>query len=227
MQRRIFQLWDQVRAAFRRALVTELQSLVKQAARSRCDSLVLERIIRSHTKMNLRKPSSPFRYVSSAVALATALLLAGPAQSAPATPSPAQHAEGKVVKLKGSAESTITALVPIEEATLYIEAEQVGHLTHFGHFTGAFSYTAYLFPDEIILEGTAILTNEQGDQLFVTANFTEVGTIEPLVLSGTLTITGGTGEYADASGSIAVSGIDEESLTDTIYMEGEALTQGK
>lgn len=129
-------------------------------------------------------------------------------------------------QVRGSAESTVIALQPTGSATIHLEAAQVGHLSHFGHFTGEFSYDAELYADEIVLQGTATLTNDKGEQLFLTADIIETGTAEPLDVTGTLTITGGTGRFAGASGSLAVTGVDDVSLVDTIYLAGTIVTQG-
>jgi hypothetical protein len=129
--------------------------------------------------------------------------------------------ETKLKEIKGAATNSITSLVPIDETTLEIESEVVGQLTHFGKFTGNFFYVAVMDSATIRLTGEATFTNHKGDQLFVDAEIVEYADSDPFVVEGTLTITGGTGEYADASGSIVVNGLDfEESLTDTLELSG-------
>jgi hypothetical protein len=130
----------------------------------------------------------------------------------------------KLLSVKGVATNTITSLEFINDVTLRIEAQQVGYLTHFGGFTGEFSYLAVASPAAIVLTGTATLTNTDGEQLFLTASIVELGTAYPMTVVGTLTVTGGTGRFAGATGSIAVSGKDEESLSDTLKLAGTIIT---
>ena len=130
----------------------------------------------------------------------------------------------KLLSVKGSATNTITSLEFINDVTLRIEAQQVGHLSHFGDFTGDFSYLAVASPISILLVGNATLTNTDGDQLFLTASILELGAAYPMTVSGVLTITGGTGRFAGATGAINVSGKDEESLTDTFKLAGTIIT---
>jgi hypothetical protein len=131
-----------------------------------------------------------------------------------------------LVSVSGSATNTVTSLNFINDTTIQIEADQVGYLTHFGNFTGHFSYLASASPTTILLLGKATLTNEHGDQLFLTASILEVGADYPRSLNGVLTVTGGTGGFAGAKGTISVSGTDEESLTDTVTLNGALLVAG-
>ena len=129
--------------------------------------------------------------------------------------------ESKLKDIKGAATNSITSLVPLDETTFLIESDVVGQLTYFGKFTGNFSYVAVMASTTIRLTGTATFINHKGDKLFLAADIVEHGDTNPYVVEGTLTVTGGTGEYADATGSIDVSGFDdEESLTDTLELRG-------
>jgi hypothetical protein len=129
--------------------------------------------------------------------------------------------ETKLKEIKGEATNSIISLVPLDEATFLIESDVVGQLTHFGKFTGNFSYVAVMASSTIGLTGSATFTNHKGDKLFLTADIIERGATSPYLVEGTLTITGGTGEFANATGSIDVSGLDnEESLTDTLELRG-------
>lgn len=127
-----------------------------------------------------------------------------------------------VIPVKGSATTTITNLVfdPVLGVLISIDSIQSGHLSNIGNFTGVFAYQALATPATITITGNGTLTTAGGDKLFATATILELGTDYPRTLNGTLTITGGTGKYAGAKGVLAVSGIDEESLTDTIDIEG-------
>src|SRR5688500_15929751 len=56
----------------------------------------------------------------------------------------------KIFAVNGTAANTITSLTFINDVTLAIEAEQVGHLSNFGNFTGHFSYLAIASPATIL-----------------------------------------------------------------------------
>jgi len=150
--------------------------------------------------------------------LATALLF-GPATSASAALLPIS-VSASVVSVKGSATNTITNLVFLTDTTISIQSVQVGHLTNFGNFTGNFSYLAEASPVSIFLLGSATLINDQGDKLNVTATILELGTDYPYTVNGVLAVTGGTGKYAHATGTIRVSGIDNVQLSDTVTLDG-------
>jgi hypothetical protein len=171
-------------------------------------------------------PSHSMPRIARVVLALGAIALVERAILAASIPAHAAAAQQKTFPVRGEAENTVTDLKPTGDFTLHLEAAQVGHLTRFGHFTGQFAYDAELFAEAIVLHGTATLTNEQGEQLFVTADILETGTVEPLDVTGTLTITGGTGRFDGASGSLAVSGVDGESLVDTVHLEGAIVTPG-
>lgn len=175
----------------------------------------------------LRPLVSSVRRIGASLCVVAALVL-GPAPGASASLLPLQLRLplARVVTVSGSAENTITSLTVINDVTLAIEAEQVGYLTDFGNFTGHFSYLAIASPASILLIGNATLTNEQGEQLFLVANILELGTDYPRSVTGTVTVTGGTGRYAGAVGTIVVTGTDEESPTDTFNLNGALIILG-
>ena len=140
------------------------------------------------------------------------------------TAAQSEDKDAKVKQADGSATNTVIRLVPVDETTLLIESEVEGKLTHFGKFTGTFNYTAIFSPTSVAFTGEATFTNHQGEKLFVTANIIEEGEGYPFVVDGLLTITGGTGDYTDASGTLAVSGIDQESPVDTLEIHGALKT---
>src|SRR5687768_5590968 len=113
----------------------------------------------------------------------------------------------KLLHVAGTASNTVTSVKVDKRGRLRIEAVQVGHLSHFGFFTGEFSYEGVATPTSIFLEGNATLTNDAGEQLFISATILESGTGYPYEVTGTLIVTGGTGRFAGASGSIAVKGV--------------------
>ena len=150
--------------------------------------------------------------------IATVLFFAAAptASAAPATLS----LKPKVVAVSGSATTTLTSLEYNADGTISIEAAQVGHLSQFGDFTGHLSYLAIPSPTSILLRGTATLTNKKGEQLHLFALILELGTDYPYTATGVLTVTGGTGRYAGATGLIVVTGYDTESPTDTLNLQG-------
>ena len=156
-------------------------------------------------------PAAPVR-----VGFLSLLMLGTVAQSA--------DTDAKIKDVDGSAINTITSLVPVDETTLLIESEVEGKLTHFGKFTGTFSYTAILSPTSVELTGVATFTNHLGEKLFITAHIVEEGEGYPFVVDGLLTVTGGTGDYADAGGTFSVRGLDQESPVDMLELHGALTT---
>jgi hypothetical protein len=87
---------------------------------------------------------------------------------------------------------------------LRFHQDEVCHLTHLGLTTGSNEETATLTPTGSVFVVTVTYTAANGDQLFTTQNGTgtlpENGSIH---FTGTETVTGGTGRFADASGSFS------------------------
>lgn len=161
------------------------------------------------------------------VAAVLLLLSAASAAAGPAQPGAAEKLKEAVaaekptmVAVAGSANNTISNIVFNDDGTISIESNVVGELSHVGEFTGRFSYLATPSPVSIELSGTAVLTNEDGDKLFFSVHILEVGTDYPYTLLGNLMVTGGTGRFVGATGSIAVSGMDTASLTDKLVLRG-------
>ena len=149
------------------------------------------------------------------IILATATALLGGstsfADSAAPAPKPAN----------GSALNTI---VRIEETPtgLAILATQVGHLTNFGNFTGVLAYL--LTPNETFdafsFHGGGVLIGKKDDRLFVRIDAIATGADYPRTVTGWLTIFGGTGKFVGARGKLAITGLDEEVLTDRLFLNG-------
>jgi hypothetical protein len=131
-----------------------------------------------------------------------------------------------ITSTQGSATTTITSIVFNADSTISIEADQSGTLSHVGAFTAHFSYLAIPTPVTISIVGTGTLTASNGDKINLTATVLELGADYPRTLNGVLVITGGTGRYAGATGTLLTSGTDEESLTDTIQIQGTIVTVG-
>jgi hypothetical protein len=77
-----------------------------------------------------------------------------------------------------------------------------GEATHLGRFTLTSEFTVTSPPPTA--SGTAIWTAANGDQIFTTVTGLGVLTFPILVTVETYTITGGTGRFAGASGSITL-----------------------
>src|SRR5206468_3868092 len=107
-----------------------------------------------HSIPRLRPIPVLIRDVVASVGIALALAIAPlPRVSAAVLPSLTLS----LVSVSGSATNTVTSLNFINDTTIQIEADQVGYLTHFGNFTGHFSYLASASPTTILLLGKATL----------------------------------------------------------------------
>lgn len=133
---------------------------------------------------------------------------------------------GEIIVTTGSGTSTVTSIIENPDGTLSLEAEQSGRLAHIGSFSAIFSYLAKIDYNTgtTLISGGGTLQNAQGDRLFVTVNIAEVGIDYPRPYTGVLTVTGGTGRFARATGLLEVTGIDEESLTDHFLLSGAIST---
>jgi hypothetical protein len=134
---------------------------------------------------------------------------------------------GGLTVTQGSGTSTVIDLAENPDGTVALEAVQSGYLSHLGAFTASFSYKAHIDYNTgttlITGDGTIMLTPK--DKLFVAVTILEVGIDYPRPYTGILTITGGTGRYGKASGFFEVTGVDEESLTDSFVLAGVILTR--
>lgn len=120
--------------------------------------------------------------------------------------------------------SALNTIVKIEETPtgLAILATQVGHLSNFGNFTGVLSYalTPNATFDTFSFHGGGVLINKKADCLLVRIDAMATGVDYPRTVTGSLTIFGGTGKYAGARGRLAITGLDEEVLTDRLFLNG-------
>ena len=165
------------------------------------------------------------RGLGACVGLATLLFLTSASDASAGPSKPANSAKIKVVAVGGSAITTLTSLAFNEDGTIAIEAVQVGRLSHFGEFTGQFSYVAIPSATTTLLQGNATLTNEDGDQLYITAAIVEQGADYPYTVTGVLTITGGTGRFEKSTGLVAVTGMDTASPTDALKLRGTLILE--
>jgi hypothetical protein len=124
----------------------------------------------------------------------------------------------------GSGESTVVEITENSDGTISLLAEQSGWLSHLGKFTGSFDYLASIDYNT----GTTFITGDGVIQLaagniFVAINIVEVGLDYPRPYTGVLRITGGTGRFAKAKGVFEITGVDEESFTDSFALVGVIL----
>jgi hypothetical protein len=98
--------------------------------------------------------------------------------------------------------------------------EGTGHATHLGEYTevGAVEFLEATDPTAIPLEGQSIYTAANGDELWAVFS----GHLNGLTLEidATLTYVGGTGRFADASGSAALVGQIQPDGTIAASVEG-------
>jgi hypothetical protein len=112
------------------------------------------------------------------------------------------------VPFKGSLAGSFTA-VPIDPTNpllLALQLDASGNATHVGNFTYSFPHTVDRSKVPSTGVGTATFTAANGDTLTAAVNGTAV-LIGPGLLQGTEngTITGGTGKFANATGSFTIS----------------------
>jgi hypothetical protein len=132
-----------------------------------------------------------------------AILLAGLvlAVSALSATTALAKAGGTNRPVKGTALGEVTVPIP----SLHLTADASGVLTHLGKYTGHFEGSAEIVGGRTLGEGTVTLVAANGDEL--TGTFTLNGALpsgEVHSLTVVLTITGGTGRFADASGTITI-----------------------
>jgi hypothetical protein len=124
--------------------------------------------------------------------LVLALAVLAPA-SAPA------NAGGTDRPMQGTVAGDVTVPIP----SLLLTTDASGVMTHVGKYTAHFEGTAEIVGGRTLGEGTFTVVAANGDEL--TGIFTLNGALpsgEPHSLTVVLTVTGGTGRFADASGTI-------------------------
>jgi hypothetical protein len=103
--------------------------------------------------------------------------------------------------VKGTALGAVTATIP----ALHLTADASGVSSHLGKYTGHFEGNGEIVGGRTLGEGTFTLVAANGDEL--TGTFTLNGALpsgEVHSLTVVLTITGGTGRFADARGTITI-----------------------
>ena len=165
---------------------------------------------------------SPLPRLCSVFCALLALTLAVPHEAA------ARQA-GNPVVTSGGGTSTLTSLVENPDGTLTIEAYQEGFLRGLGRFDGFFSYVAHIDYDTGITQliGSGMFVTPSGDELHLSVHLVQVGLDYPRPFTGMLTVQGGTGRFARASGLLTISGQDDESLTDRFELSGAISMRGQ
>ena len=125
----------------------------------------------------------------------------------PALALPMQAAAQDQVPIKGAESGTFKLLGPCETGGIILEVTGTGHSTLLGNYSGR--YRECLDPATgAVTEGTFTLTAANGDKVFGTYGGQSLPTDDPTVVSyeDPGVITGGTGRFADAAGTMNTSG---------------------
>jgi hypothetical protein len=105
--------------------------------------------------------------------------------------------------VKGTGVGAVTVLLA---PGLPTEVDASGHMTHLGRYTAHFEGGAEIIGGTTFGHGTFTLVAANGDQLTGTATFSgppPSGAVHPV--TAVFTITGGTGRFADANGTITAA----------------------
>lgn len=141
------------------------------------------------------------------------------------------HANDVALVLGYEGTFTPPELISIEPMIVQTTDQLTGYGTHLGHFTGIYPHQVN-FTDSTFT-GTVTFTGENGDTLIMTLGGTGTPTSETTwSVSLTGTITGGTGQFYGATGSVAGTGtVDLAQLTTKAILVGtidrEDLTCGE
>jgi hypothetical protein len=133
---------------------------------------------------------------------------------------------GNLVPFKGNYSGTAT-LVGGSPPLLALSA--TGTATHLGKSSELITTTVNFAAACPLTVGTGVLTAANGDKLFLNTSGVACPTAQPgvLTISGTQTVTGGTGRFAGASGSLGVSGTTNTNTGALTYrLEGSITSPG-
>jgi hypothetical protein len=126
----------------------------------------------------------------------------------PALALPMQAAADEHLPLKGSESGTFQLLGPCETSGMILDVTGSGHTTQLGNYRG--HYRECLDPATgAVTSGTFTLRAANGDKVFGTYSGKAVPTNDPTVVAyeDPGVITGGTGRFAAASGTVTTSGL--------------------
>jgi hypothetical protein len=121
---------------------------------------------------------------------------------------PMQAAANTRLHFKGRETGTFQMLGPCETGGVILEVTGTGHTTHLGNYSG--NYRECLDPATgAVTAGTFTLTAANGDKVFGTYSGRALPTDNPNVVAyqDPGVITGGTGRFASASGTLTTSGL--------------------
>jgi hypothetical protein len=116
---------------------------------------------------------------------------------------------------RGVAHEVVTDSAPLGPGLLQLTVTTTGQATHLGKFTG--TEVVVFNPTAGTLMGARVFIAANGDRLYATVEgaFTSATTAE-----GTLTFTGGTGRFRDASGEVAFKAVSPDGLHLALTFEG-------
>ena len=117
------------------------------------------------------------------------------------------------VPFQGTADAVVTAAQPKADG-LHLTLTEVGQGTQLGAFTRAETLVVHAADT---ISGSGVFTAANGDQVFTTVSG---GFTSPTTVAGTYTITGGTGRFADASGSASWSGVTSDGIHVAVTFAG-------
>lgn len=140
-------------------------------------------------------------------------------------------APGEGVPFKGSSANQAISAEQVDDEHVFVTTVGTGRATHLGKFTFISPHLSGLF--DFSIEGIQIFSAANGDELHADL----AGNLQPFVdetghlyLTGDITgtITGGTGRFANATGSFTFSlFFDTETASSTAEIDGMILYAGK
>jgi hypothetical protein len=116
---------------------------------------------------------------------------------------------------RARADEMVTSAEPVGEGLVGLTVLAVGEATDLGRFTGI--ETVVLDLTDGTFAGTRVFVAANGDQLYadVTGGFTSATTAE-----GTLTFTGGTGRFQNATGEVDFEAVTSDGVHLDLTFEG-------
>ena len=144
-------------------------------------------------------------------ALIAAVLLAACSESSVLEPSQTPSLDASESRPAGGTCTFVSTVLPPQPGqpanVRRVHLDALCQLMHLGRTIGSAEGTTTLTPTGSVLANSTTYTAANGDQLFVTFNGTGTPPVNGVVsFSGTEAVTGGTGRFAGASGSLARAG---------------------
>ena len=141
-----------------------------------------------------------------------------------AVPRVTQANGGSALPFKGRLQSTERVVSMPDDNTAVRHLDGTGNATHLGQFTLSADFTVIMSTGNAT--GTATWTAANGDQLrAIVAGHGDIVEFPTVTITETHTITGGTGRFANASGSLTIersanilTGVSAGSLSGTISL---------